>query len=187
MGTRSFIGLSEFTSEGSHESFNGTARTSQRKISIHARVNSDCESKADHDEPGHSQVHQDEVEWLPKLLVLHCYQQCQEVDWETSADEEKYVEAQHFEEYGICQIILRIFKRTPHEPRPVVHGDVKVPAFCAILHFGGSEMRWLVQNQSRGGVGAASLNVMLPVYVPLQKGLQGIKKINQEDKEILIT
>lgn len=156
VGTISFIGLCGFTSKGSHESFNGTARTSQSKISIHARVNSDCESKADHDEPSHSQVHQNEIQWLPKLLVLHRDHQCQEVDWETSADEEKYVEAQHFEEYGICQIILRIFERTPHEPRPVVHGDVKVPAFCAILHFGRSEMCWLVQNQVQMGVAAAS-------------------------------
>lgn len=162
VGTRSFIGLSGFTSKGSHESFNGTARTSHSKISIHARVNSDCESKNDHDEPSHSQVHQNEIKWLPKLLVLHRDQQCQEVDWETSADEEKYVEAQHFEEYGICQIILRIFERTPHEPRPVVHGDVKVPAFCAILHFGGWEMCWLVQNQVQMGVAAALLECDAP-------------------------
>lgn len=100
------MGLSNFTSKGSHEPFNGAARTSQSKISHHARVNSNCESKADHDEPGHSQVHQDEIEWLPEPLVLNRDQQCQEVDWETSADEEKYVEAQHFEDYGICQIIL---------------------------------------------------------------------------------
>lgn len=143
------MGLSKFTSEGSHESFNGAARTSQSKISHHARVNCDCESKADHDESSHRQVHQDEVEWLSELLVLSRDQQCQEVDWKTSADEEKYVEAQHFEDKGICQIILRIFERTPHEPRSVVHGDVKVPAFCAVLHFCGSGMCWLVQNWMR--------------------------------------
>lgn len=116
-----------------------------------------------------SQVHQDEVD-----------QQCQEVDRETSADEQKHVEAQHFEDYGICQIILCIFKRTPHEPCPVVHGDVKVPVFCAILHFSGSEMRWLLQNP----YSAASLDVTAHVYVPIQRCLQRIKITNQEDMQI---
>lgn len=54
VGTRSFIGLSEFTSKGSHESFNGAAHTSHSKTSHHARVDSACESKADHNEPSQS-------------------------------------------------------------------------------------------------------------------------------------
>lgn len=54
VGTRSFIGLSKFTSKGSHESFNGAAHTSHSKTSHHARVDSVCESKADHNEPSQS-------------------------------------------------------------------------------------------------------------------------------------
>ena len=32
----------------------------------------------------------------------------------------------------ICQVVLLIFKRTPHQPCPVGHGDVEVVALCAV-------------------------------------------------------
>lgn len=48
---KTFMGQSQVTSEGSHESIDGAAHTPQSKISHHARVKCDWESKADNDEP----------------------------------------------------------------------------------------------------------------------------------------
>lgn len=86
---KTFMEQSLVTSEGSHESIDGAVHTAQSKISHHARVKCDWESKADNDEPRHSQVHQHEP------LVLNYNQECQEVDREASTDEEKQVQAQH--------------------------------------------------------------------------------------------
>lgn len=48
---KTFMGQSQVTSEGSHESIDGAAHTPQSKMSHHARVKCDWESKADNDEP----------------------------------------------------------------------------------------------------------------------------------------
>lgn len=123
-----------FTSNGRHESFNSTGHGSQGEIAHHRCIKGDCESKDNHDQPSNSQVDQDEVEWLPELLVLRRDQQCQKVDWEASADQEKHPEGQQLKHPRICQIVLRIFKRISNKTRPVVHWDIEVLALRAVLH-----------------------------------------------------
>ena len=122
------------TSQSSHESLNGTTHWSENKVAVDSSDECDGESKADHDQTGHGQVDQDEVERLPELLVLSGDHQSEEVDGEASADQEEHVESQNFELNWISQVVLWVFKRTSHKPRPVVHGDVEVLSLCAVLH-----------------------------------------------------
>lgn len=86
--------MHHFTSDCRKESLHRTAYGSHREIPHHTRVNGNGESKADHDQSGHSQVHQDEVERLTELLVLSCDHERQSVDGEAGDEQEKHVEPQ---------------------------------------------------------------------------------------------
>lgn len=120
------------TSKSGHESLESAGSGSKDEVAIDSGGNGDGKSKGAHDQSSHCQVDQDIVERLSELLVLGCYQQCQAVDGSPSADQEEHVECQNLEHDGVCQIILRVFKRTSNNPSPVGHGDVEVLSFCAI-------------------------------------------------------
>lgn len=95
-------------------------------------VEGDCEAPNDHEEVSHRQVEQDVVQRGPQFFVFDSNIESEEVNGESSDDEEQHVRSNKRVLPGLSQVVLRVLKWAAHQPSLVRHGDIKVGSLCAI-------------------------------------------------------